>query len=97
MQLRALRDHIIIEKPPKTEQTRNGIYIASKNPPLLKGKIISTGKGKFDERGKWHPMQLSKGQTILFSDGTGQSLEYEGKVYVFFKPEDILAVIKEDA
>lgn len=94
MKLKALRNHIIVEKPEEEEQKRNGIIIASKNAPLMKGTVVSVGAGIYDEKGKWIPSTIKEGQTVLFSKGTGQSTEVEKKTYIFFKPEDILAIVK---
>lgn len=96
MKLRALKNHILIEQPEDTEHSKNGIYIASKNPPIMKGKVISVGRGTFNEKGKWITPQVKEGQTILFSKGSGEGVEYENKKYIFFKPEDVLAIVKEN-
>lgn len=96
MKLKALRNHIIVEKPKDKEQVRNGIIIPSKTAPLMKAKVVSVGAGTYDEKGKWIPSTLKEGQTVLFSKGSGQATEVGGTTFIFFKPEDILAVVKGD-
>jgi len=94
MKLKALKNIIIVEKPENKEHTKNGLFIASKNPPTMQAKVVSVGKGTYSDDGKWHPNTIEEGQTILFSKGSGENVEFEGKNYIFFKPEDILAIIK---
>ena len=96
MKIKARKNHIIVEKPEEEEQVRNGIIIPTAQTPLMKAKVVSVGKGMYDEKGKWISSTITEGQTILFSKGTGQSTALDGKEYIFFKPEDILAVVKDN-
>lgn len=94
--LKALQDHIIVEKPQDTEQKKGSIFLITKNPIVLRAKVVSVGKGREDKNGKRTGLNVTPGQTVLFSKGSGQEVQYENKKYIFFKPEDILAVLKDN-
>lgn len=98
MKLKALKNHIIVEEPTENQKTtKSGLLVLTKEPTLMKAKVVSVGAGTYDKKGKWIPNFIKEGQTVLFSKGSGQSTEIEGKKYIFFKPEDILAILKNDA
>lgn len=96
MKLRALKNHIIVEEPEEKENVKNGIVVISKETALMKAKVVSVGEGIYNDKGKWIPNTIKEGQTILFSKGSGQSTDFNNKKYIFFKPEDVLAVLKDN-
>ncbi len=93
--IKPLGDRVLIEPMSKEEKTKSGIYLpdtASKERPE-KGKVIAVGQGKLLESGKRVPMNVKKGDTVLFTKYGPNELKVEGKEYLIAREEDILAII----
>lgn len=98
MKLRPLKNHVIIEEIKKSEELKSGIILpnAAKE-SSTQGIVVGVGNGLYDERsGKLNKPPFKEGQIVLFPRGTGQKIELEGKHYLFLKPEDIVAIVKQD-
>lgn len=58
-----------------------------------KGKVIAVGSGKVKD-GKKVPMEVKKGDIVLFTKYGPNEIKVDGKDYLIAKEEDILAIIK---
>jgi chaperonin GroES len=91
-----LGDRVLIEPESREkDKTKSGIYLpdtASKERPE-KGKVIAVGSGKLLESGKRVPMNVKKGDTVLFTKYGPNELKVEGKEYLIAREEDILAIL----
>ncbi len=94
--IRPLRDHILIEPLKQEEKTATGLYLpatAEKERPE-QGKVVAVGLGKFDRNGERIPMEVKKGDKVLFSKYGPNELKIDGKEYLVAREEDILAIIE---
>lgn len=94
-----MADNILIEPEKEEEKTKAGILLpdtAEKGRPE-KGKVVAVGPGKTTSAGKVTPMEVKKGDVVLFTKyGPTEIKEVDGKKdYLIAKQEDILAVIEE--
>lgn len=88
-------DHLVVETI-EEETTASGIIIpdtASKEKPQ-KGKVIAVGPGKVGDDNERVPMEVKEGDTVLFKEWGGSKVKLEGKDYLIFKEDDVLAIIK---
>ena len=101
MKIKPLRDNIFLE-PLKEEKKRGGIILpdtVEKERPE-KGRVLAVGPGKFDKNGKRIPMDVKKGDIVLFTKYGPNEIKVEdpktGKEveYLIAKEEDILAIIE---
>ena len=95
MNIKPLGDRVLIEPESKKEKTETGIYFPdteSKERPE-RGKIIAIGQGKLLESGKYAPMKVKKGDTILFTKYSPNEFKIDGKEYLIAREEDILAIL----
>lgn len=77
-------------------KTKSGLYLpetASRERPE-KGKIIATGPGKITEDGKRLPMNVKKGDVVLFTKYGPNEFKLDGKEYLIAREEDILAILE---
>ena len=81
--IKPLGNRVIIEPEAKEEQTASGIFIAVKDEPAGKGKIISAGESNL----------VKKGDIVLFGKYSPNEIEVNGKKYLIIKEEDLLAVL----
>ena len=92
--LEPLGDRIVVKAVEQEEKTRSGIYIpdSAKERPQ-EGKVIAVGPGRLDDDGKRVPMDLKKGDTVIYSKFGGTEYEEDGEEYLIMKEADVLAKI----
>ena len=95
MNVRPLHDRIIVLRIDEGEQKVGGIIIpdTAKEKPQ-QGKVIAAGKGKIKDDGKVVPMDVKKGDLILFGKYGGQEIKLAGQEYLIMREEEVLAVIE---
>ena len=95
MKVRPLHDRIIVQRIDEGEQKVGGIIIpdTAKEKPQ-QGKVIAAGKGKVKDDGKVVPMDVKKGDLILFGKYGGQELTLDGEEYMIMREEEVLGVIE---
>lgn len=92
-----LHDRLLVERLEAEEKTSGGIIIPdnAKEKPQ-KGKVVAVGNGAWDEDGeKRIPLDVKKGDIVLFAKWGGTEVNHEGKDYLIMKESDILAIVQE--
>jgi chaperonin GroES len=95
MGIRPLQDRIIVKRLDEEEKTSGGIIIpdTAKEKPQ-EGKVIAVGKGKVGEDGKTTPLDVKKGNKVLFSKYAGTEVNIEGEEHLIIREDDVLGVIE---
>jgi len=95
MGIRPLQDRVIVKRLEEEQKTKGGIIIpdTAKEKPI-EGKVIAVGNGKVLEDGKVRPLDIKKGDTILFSKYAGTEIKIDGVEHLIMREEDILGVIE---
>jgi chaperonin GroES len=77
------------------EKTKGGIIIpdTAKEKPA-EGKVIAVGNGKVGEDGKRVPLEVKKGNRILFGKYSGTEVKIEGIEYLIMREDDVLGIIE---
>jgi chaperonin GroES len=94
MKLKPLGDRVVIKPRKPEEKTAGGIYLpetANKDKPLI-GEVLAVGSGKLMEDGKRAPMEVKKGDEVIFSKYAGTEIKIDGQEYLIMREEDILAI-----
>jgi chaperonin GroES len=96
MKLRPLEDRVIIEPLTEGEKTKSGLYLpdTAKERPE-QGKVIAVGPGKLDKNGERIPLEVKKGDKVLFTKYGPNEIKVGEKEYLIARQEDILAIIEE--
>jgi chaperonin GroES len=96
MNLRPLADRVVVEPAEKEERTASGIILpeTAKEKPQ-EGEVVAVGPGRRDEDGKLIPMDVKKGDTVLFAKYAGTEVKIEDKRYLILKESDILAIVEK--
>jgi len=89
MKLKALRDEIFI-KPIIKEETKNGLIIPENARTCIKGEVVSTGTNPNNSKKEF---EVSVGDTVFFSNGTGKSIEFENEKLLMIRHSDIMGLI----
>jgi chaperonin GroES len=95
MNLRPLHDKIIVKRIDAPQTTKGGIVIpdTAKEKPQ-EGEVIAVGKGRILEDGKVIPLEVKKGDRILFGKYGGNEVKIDGEEYIILDENDVLAVIE---
>ncbi|MDT8375396.1 MAG: co-chaperone GroES [Mariprofundaceae bacterium] len=93
--VRPLHDRVIVHRLDEEEKTAGGIIIpdSAKEKPV-QGKIIAVGKGKSLENGEVRPLDVKKGDTVIFSTYAGTEIKLDGETFLMMREDDILGVIE---
>jgi chaperonin GroES len=94
MNIRPLGDRVLIEPIEQEEQTASGLFIpeTAKEKPQ-QGDVIAAGDGRRDDDGKRIPMDVKKGDRVLFAKYAGTEIKMDGKKLLIMKESDILGII----
>ena len=89
-----LHDRVVVRRLESDEKTAGGLIIPdnAKEKPA-EGKIVSVGEGAKDETGARIPMDVKKGQKILFGKWSGTEITLDGEDLLIMKESDILGII----
>ncbi len=93
MKIRPLQDRILVKRIDEEETSKGGIIIpdTAKEKPQ-EGKVIAVGKGKVTDNGKIQPLDVKKGDRILFSKYSGTEVNIEGNEHLIIREDDVLGV-----
>ncbi|MEX0672656.1 MAG: co-chaperone GroES [Candidatus Paceibacterota bacterium] len=96
--IQPLGDRVLVEPVEEdqlSEKNTAGIIIpetADQEKPQ-QGKVIAVGVGRRDENGERMPMDVKKGDTVIFSKFGYDTVTVEGDEYFILKEDNILAII----
>jgi chaperonin GroES len=95
MKIRPLHDRVIVKRIEEEETTKGGIIIpdTAKEKPV-EGKVIAVGTGKILEDGKKLPLEVKKGDRILFGKYAGTDIKIEGEEHLIMREDDIIAIVE---
>jgi chaperonin GroES len=94
MKFRPLHDRVVVARIDPEAKSAGGIIIpdtAQEKPS--QGEIISVGPGGRDEGGKLIPIDLKKGDHVLFGKWSGTEVKLDGVDYLIMKESDIMGVL----
>ena len=91
-----LGSRVVVEPIEQDEVTAGGIVLpeTAKEKPQ-KGKVLSVGAGDRNEKGERVPMDVSKGDTVLFAKYAGTEIKVDGKKLLILRESDLLAIVDE--
>lgn len=98
MKFRPLHDRVVVKRVDEDTKTKGGIIIpetAQEKP--MQGKIIAVGPGARDESGKLVPLDVKKGDTVLFGKWSGTEVKIDGDELLIMKESDIMGVLEGKA
>ncbi len=93
MKIRPLGDRVLVEVLEAEEKTKGGIILPdTAKEEKSEGKVIAVGSGKTLESGKVQPIEVKKGDRVIFGKWGGDDLTIEGKKHKILKESDLVAV-----
>ena len=94
MKFRPLHDRVVVRRWESDTKTAGGIIIpdTAKEKPQ-EGEVVSVGPGARDDSGKIQPLDVKKGDRILFGKWSGTEVKLDGQDLLIMKESDIMGVI----
>ena len=94
MNFRPLHDRVVVRRVESEEKTAGGIILpdtAQEKPS--EGKVIAVGTGYKSDDGKVRPLDVKKGDRILFGKWSGTEVKVDGDDLLIMKETDIMGVM----
>jgi chaperonin GroES len=90
-----LHDRVIVRRIEEGEQVRGGIIIpdTAKEKPQ-EGEIVAAGQGKYREDGTRQPLDVKKGDRVLFGKYSGSEIKIDGEELLIMREDEILGIIE---
>ena len=93
MKIRPLGEKVLVKVLESEEKTKGGIILPdTAKEEKSEGQVMAVGSGKILESGKIQPLELKKGDKVIFGKYSGDEVIIEGDKHKILKEEDILAV-----
>lgn len=92
--IKPLRDKVVVERSEAEEKTAGGIVLpdTAKDKPK-QGTVIAVGPGRVLENGEVKPLEVKKGDRVLFGGFAGTEVKINGKEYLILNENEILAIV----
>jgi chaperonin GroES len=95
MKFRPLHDRVVIRRVEPEGKTTGGIFIPDTvQEKPMEGEIVAVGPGARDERGTVVPLDVKKGDRILFGKWSGTEIKLDGDDLLIMKESDIMGIIE---
>jgi len=94
MKIKPMNDRVLVTRVEEEQKTAGGIIIpdTAKEKPQ-EGKVVAVGPGKRDDSGTRVPLEVKKGDRILFAKYAGTEIKIDGEEHIFMREDDILAIL----
>ena len=95
MNVKPLGDRVLVQPIEQEDVKKGGIIIpdTAKEKPQ-EGKVVAVGPGKRDDNGKLIPMDVKKGDRVLYSKYGGTEIKIDGKDHLIMREDDVLGVLE---
>lgn len=95
LKFKPLHDRVLVKRVESETKTSGGIIIpdtAQEKP--MQGEVIAVGTGHINEDGKVRPLDVKKGDIILFGKWSGTEVKINGEDLLIMKESDIMGIIQ---
>ena len=95
LKMRPLHDRIVVKRIDDEAKTKGGIIIpdTAKEKPQ-QGRVVAAGNGKLLEDGTIRPLDVHKGDKVLFAKYGGTEIQIEGEEHLIIREDDVLGVLE---
>ena len=93
MNVRPLRDRVLVRRLDEGEQKVGGIIIpdTAKEKPQ-RAEVVAVGSGRILENGDRVPLTVKAGDTVLVGKWSGTDVKIDGTEYLIIKEDEILGI-----
>jgi chaperonin GroES len=96
MKFKPLHDRVVVRRVEQDEKTAGGILIpdTAKEKPM-QGEVVAVGPGERGDDGKLHPLDVKRGDRVLFGKWSGTEVRIDGEELLILKESDIMGIIED--
>ena len=96
MKIRPLQDRILVKRIDEEDKSKGGIIIpdSAKEKPQ-EGRVVSVGSGRVSEDGTVRPLDVKKGDKVLFGKYGVTEVVVDGEEHLIIREDDILGIIEK--
>lgn len=94
MNIKPLADRVVVKPAPAEEKTKGGIILpdTAKEKPV-QGEVVAVGPGRVSDDGKKIPMEVKKGDQVLYGKYSGTEVTIDGEEYLIMRESDLFAIV----
>ena len=97
MKVRPLGDKVLVEMLEAEEKTKGGIILPdTAKEEKTEGKVVAVGTGKILDSGKVQPLEVKRGDRVIYNKYAGDEILIEGKKHRVLKENEILAIFDKE-
>jgi len=94
MQFRPLHDRVVIAPLDREEITAGGIIVPDTvQEKPMRGKVLVTGPGARGEDGALLPMEVKRGDTVLYGKFSGSEVKIDDTDVLIMREGDVMGII----
>lgn len=95
MNIKPLADRVVVRPVEESETMKGGIIIpdTAKEKPM-QGEIIEVGSGRTNDDGLKTPLEVKKGDKVLYGKYSGTEVSIAGEDFLIMRESDIFAIIQ---
>lgn len=92
--IKPLADRVLVRPLEEKEMKKGGIIIpdSAKERPQ-EGEVVAVGPGKTSDEGKTVPMNVKKGDKVIFGKYSGTEIKLNGEDLLLMREDDILGIL----
>ncbi len=96
MNIQPLADRVVVKSLEAETKTKGGIVLpdTAKEKPQ-EGDVVAVGPGRVTDEGKHVPMELKKGDRIIYSKYAGTEYKDGTDEYLILRESDVLAKVSK--
>jgi chaperonin GroES len=94
MNITPLYDRILVKRLEEEDKTKGGLIIpdTAKEKPV-KGQVVAAGSGRRVKDGSIRPLDVKKGDKILFEKWAGSEVKLEGIDHLILREDEVLGIL----
>lgn len=95
MAIKPLGDRVLVEIVEAEETTKGGIILPdTAKQEKAEGVVSAVGKGKTNDDGSVTPLEVKKGDKVLYGKYSGDEIVVDGKKFKILRESEILAIVE---
>ncbi len=95
MKIRPLGEKVLVKILQSDEKTKGGIILPdTAKEEKAEGQVVAVGVGKKLDTGKVQPLEVKKGDRVIFGKYAGDEVTVDGEKHKILKEEEILAIFE---
>lgn len=95
MSIRPLQDRVLVRRAEEETKSAGGIILTgSAQEKPMEGEVVAVGNGKKLSNGSVQPLDVKKGDKVLFGKYAGSEIKVGGETLLMMREEDIMGIIE---